>query len=63
VPEVTVTFEIEKQTKNTIRFKEAKNSLGPAPVIGSLYVQKWALEAMAQGNISALTVTIEVAAG
>lgn len=37
---VTVTFEKEKETKNTVRFQE-KPGEGKPPVIGSLYVQKW----------------------
>ena len=35
-----VTFEYEKETKNSIRYKEVPAE-GTAPVVGTLYVQKW----------------------
>ncbi len=35
-----VKFEYEKETKNSVRYKEAPAE-GTAPIIGSLYVQKW----------------------
>ncbi|MDN3638740.1 hypothetical protein QWY82_07965 [Simiduia curdlanivorans] len=35
-----VKFEIEKETKNSVRYKEVPAE-GTAPIIGSLYVQKW----------------------
>lgn len=38
--EKTVTFEFEKQTKNSIRYKEVPEE-GMPPIIGSIYVQKW----------------------
>ncbi len=38
--EKTVTFEIEKETKHTIRYTEVPEA-GQPPIIGSLYVQKW----------------------
>jgi len=34
-------FSIERETKNTVRYQE--ESQGKPPVIGTLYVQKWAL--------------------
>ena len=34
-------FEKEKETKNTIRYSEVAK--GEPPVIGTIYVQKWAL--------------------
>ena len=34
-------FEIEKETKNTIRYSEVAE--GQPPIIGTIYVQKWAL--------------------
>lgn len=39
----TITFDLEKETKNTIRYAEQPNDEGQPPMIGSLYVQKWAL--------------------
>lgn len=35
-----VKFEYEKETKNSVRFKEVPDE-GNAPIVGSLYVQKW----------------------
>ncbi len=36
----TVKFEFEKETKNSVRYKEVPAD-GQAPIVGSLYVQKW----------------------
>jgi hypothetical protein len=38
--EKTVQFEIEKETKHTVKFSEVPEA-GQAPIIGTLYVQKW----------------------
>jgi len=35
-----VNFEFEKETKNSVRYKEVPEE-GKAPIVGSLYVQKW----------------------
>ena len=35
-----IKFEIEKETRNSVRYKEVPGE-GQAPVVGSLYVQKW----------------------
>ncbi|MBQ0756108.1 MAG: hypothetical protein KBT66_07415 [Amphritea sp.] len=35
-----VKFEFEKETKNSVRYKEVPDE-GSAPIVGSLYVQKW----------------------
>jgi hypothetical protein len=48
-----VKFEFEKETKNSVRYKEVPEE-GKAPVLGSLYVQKWYA-----GNTKTLEVTIE----
>ncbi|WP_435237314.1 hypothetical protein ACR30L_07010 [Psychromonas sp. PT13] len=40
MPEKTIKFEIEKQNKNSIRFKEIAED-GMPPVLGSIYVQNW----------------------
>ena len=40
--EQTITFELERETKNTYRFQEVAK--GAPPLIGTLYVQKWAFE-------------------
>lgn len=38
--EKKIKFELEKQNKNSIRYKEIPED-GMPPVIGSIYVQKW----------------------
>jgi antirestriction protein len=50
----TVQFQKEKDTKNTVKFAEVQNQ-GEAPIIGSLYVQKWFA-----GDATNLKVTVEV---
>lgn len=50
---MTIIFEKERDTKNTVRFTE-KPAADEAPVIGTLYVQKW----FAKGATT-LEVTIE----
>jgi hypothetical protein len=54
-----LTFEREKETKNTIRFQEVGEADDPK-VIGPLYVQKWALKEL--GNPDSLTVTVTATA-
>ena len=52
----TLVFVTERETRNTVRFQEEAS--GKPPVIGTLYVQRWALgEPLPQR----LTVTIEAA--
>ncbi len=53
MPSKVVNFEIEKETKNSVRYKEVPEE-GQAPIIGSLYVQKWFA-----GNSKNIQVTIE----
>lgn len=50
--EKKVTFEFEKQTKNSVRYKEVPEE-GMPPIIGSIYVQKWYA-----GNTKSIEVTI-----
>lgn len=38
----SVRMELEKETKNTIRYEERPEG-GQPPRIGTLYIQKWAL--------------------
>ena len=53
---IKASFELEKETKNTIRYTE-KPETGMPPAIGTIYIQKWALpEPTPQG----ITVTVEV---
>jgi hypothetical protein len=49
-------FEEEKETKNTVRY--AEKSEGTPPVVGTIYVQKWAL---AGGIPKKVKVTLEAA--
>jgi hypothetical protein len=49
-----VKFEFEKETKNSVRFKEVPAE-GKAPIVGSLYVQKWFA-----GDAKSLQITIEL---
>ena len=37
----TLTFTMERETKNTARYQEHTD--GKPPAVGTLYVQKWAL--------------------
>ena len=48
-----INFEIEKETKNSVRYKEVPDE-GQPPIMGSLYVQKWFA-----GNSKNIQVTIE----
>ena len=48
-----LTFEFEKETKNSVRYKEVPED-GKAPIVGSLYVQKWFA-----GTSKTLELTIE----
>ena len=50
-----LSFEYERETKNTFRFKEIPEN-GQPPRVGSLYVQKWAFNGTAP---SKLRVSIE----
>ena len=52
----TLVFVMERETKNTVRFQEETN--GKPPVVGTLYVQRWAL---GQPLPQRLSVTIEAA--
>ena len=48
-----IRFEREKETKNTVRFREIAEE-GKPPIIGTLYLQKWFA-----GDSSELAITIE----
>jgi len=50
---VTVKFEHEKETKNSIRYKEVPDE-GKPPIVGTLYIQKWFA-----GDCRSLEVTID----
>lgn len=34
---------LERETKNTYRYQEELSESGKPPIIGTLYIQKWAL--------------------
>lgn len=48
----SIKFVLEKEVKNSVRFKEVTEA-GEAPVLGSLYVQKWFIK-----DCTELTVTL-----
>lgn len=48
-----VKFEYEKETKNSVRYQEIPEE-GTAPIMASLYVQKWFA-----GSSKTLEITIE----
>ena len=52
---IKASFELEKETKNTIRYTE-KPETGKPPAIGTIYVQKWALP---EPTPASITVTID----
>lgn len=43
---VTVSFEMEKETKNTIRFKEVVADMLDTPKVGTIYVPKQTLKSI-----------------
>lgn len=49
----SLTFQYEKETKNSVRYKEQPED-GKAPIVGTLYVQKWFA-----GDTKTLVVSIE----
>ena len=50
---ILVKFEYEKDTKNSVRYKEVPAE-GQAPIMGTLYVHKWFA-----GNSKSLEISIE----
>ena len=52
---IKASFELEKETKNTIRYTE-KPEAGKPPAIGTVYIQKWALP---EPTPQSITVTVE----
>jgi hypothetical protein len=59
VEPLRVTLHRAKETKNTVRFEEPES--GEPPIIGTLYLQKWATHRLEDPET--ITVTIEVPAG
>ena len=58
--EMTIKFEMEKATKNTIKFAEVLADELDTAKIGSLYVQKAALKAIGWGEGKQLEVELKV---
>lgn len=55
-------FVFEKETKNTIRYAEEETD--SPPIIGTIYVKKWALKRLNGGEYpKRITVTIAVTEG
>lgn len=50
---VELRFTLEKETKNSVRYKEVPEE-GKAPVLGSVYVQKWYA-----GSAKNITITVK----
>lgn len=51
--QTTVKFILEKETKNSVRYKEVPEE-GKAPIMGTMYVQKWFA-----GSTQTLEITID----
>lgn len=58
MPGHEVTLDRERETKNTIRFKERERDDG-LTVVGTLYLTKWAVRQMGDPQIIRLTVAAE----
>jgi len=56
---IELMFEIEKETKNTIRFAELEDQDGQPPVVRTLYLQKFATKKL--GEPTKIKVVIEPA--
>ena len=54
-----LTFKVEKDTKNTRRYQEESGD--SPPIIGTLYLQQWALRKLTGGDLpDRLIVTVAV---
>ena len=53
-----VEFRRERETKNTIRFEEVESETGDPPVIGTLYLQKWAVKRL--GDPAKIRIAVDV---
>lgn len=57
--QLSATFEVERDTKNTVRYQEIDGD--QPPIMGTAYVQKWALKKLGNGTApSRITITITV---
>lgn len=57
---VTVRFELEKETKNTIRFKEVVADLLDTPKVGTIYVPKATLKEIGYTQGAALNMDLYI---
>lgn len=55
---VTVSFELEKETKNTIRFKEVVADMLDTPKVGVIYVPKATLKEIGYSQGAQLTMDL-----
>jgi len=58
--QLTATFEVERDTKNTVRYQEITSD--QPPIMGTTYVQKWALKKLGNGDTPRrikITITVE----
>jgi hypothetical protein len=56
---ITAQFNIERETKNTVRYQERTKADDSPPMIGTLYIQKTALAEMGETPPESITVTIK----
>jgi hypothetical protein len=56
--QIEIVLKKERETKNTVRYEEVESESGEPPVIGTLYIQKWALKRL--GSPEQVRVKIEV---
>lgn len=47
--QLSATFEVERDTKNTVRYQEIDGD--QPPIMGTAYVQKWALKKLGAGSV------------
>lgn len=57
---VTVLFEMEKETKNTIRFKEVVADMLDTPKVGTIYVPKTTLKEVGYAQGSKLSMDLYI---
>lgn len=58
--QLSATFEVERDTKNTVRYQEIDGD--QPPIMGTAYVQKWALKKLGGGSAPQrikITITVE----
>ncbi len=58
--QLSATFEVERDTKNTVRYQEVTSD--QPPIMGTAYIQKWALRRLSNGttpNRIKITISVE----